>query len=209
MAMQVDPATLPEPQPVARLGGLKLAASILTVLGLILFGYFVYAVGLGEILDGVARFGIAGFAVIVAIYFIRICSRSLAWQLCIGEPHSLRITDTVPAVIIGEALSSTIPIGIAISGTAKAIAVRKRIPLVVGFSSIATENLFYSLITTLFLISGAVVLLRTFALDATLIAAVNVLIVILFVLIGLGFLLVIRQWHAASAVCEWLYGKGV
>jgi hypothetical protein len=209
MAMHVDPTTLSNPGPVPRLGGLKLAASILTILGLVLFGYFVYAVGLGEILDGIARFGVAGFAVIVAIYFLRICSRSFAWQMCIGEPHSLRIRDIVPAVIIGEALSSTIPIGIAISGTAKAIAVRKRIPLVVGFSSIATENLFYSLITTLFLISGAVVLLQTFMLDPALITAVNLLIVILFALVGLGFLLVIRQWHAASAVCEWLYGKGV
>lgn len=134
--------------------------------------------------------------------------RASAWKLSVHEPLSLRLKDTIPAVIIGEALSSTIPIGIMISGTSKVIAVRKRIPMVAGFSSVATENLFYSLITTTFLIAGAVVLLRGFAVDESLALAINVLIVGLVVLLTLGFLMVIRQWHAPSAVCGWIYRKG-
>ena len=116
--------------------------------------------------------------------------------------------DTVSAVIIGEALSSTIPLGILISGTSKAIAVRKRIPLVAGLSSVATENLFYSLITSLFLIAGAAVMLRTYAVDASLIFTVNVLIASVAILLFLGILMVVRQWHFASAIVNWLYEKG-
>src|SRR5688500_7103993 len=119
---------------------LKLAAVVFTLGGVVLFGYFIYAVGFWEIVEGIGRFGVAGFAVILLIYFLRICARAWAWSLSVTEPHDLRLTDSIPAVIIGEALSSTIPLGILISGTSKVIAVRRRIPLLAGFSSVATEN---------------------------------------------------------------------
>jgi hypothetical protein len=141
---------------------IKIAALLLTAAGVGLFAYFVYSIGLDEIRDGIGRFSLIGFGIILALYFIRICARAAAWRLCTHEPYSLRMRDTVPAVMIGEALSSTVPLGILISGTSKAIAVRKRIPLVAGMSSVATENLFYSLVTGLFLISGALVLLLGF-----------------------------------------------
>jgi hypothetical protein len=110
--------------------------------------------------------------------------------------------------MIGEAMSNTVPMGILVSGTAKAIAVRKRIPLVAGLSSVATENLFYSFTTGLFLIVGALTLLRAFALDESVILTVNILIGALVVLIMLGLIMVLRQWHFASETCEWLYQKG-
>ena len=187
---------------------LKLAGFVLTLLGVGLFGYFVYSVGFHEIFEGVKRFGFAGFGVIVLIYFFRICARAYAWKLSIHEPYSLRIKDTIPAVMIGEAMSSTIPLGILISGTSKAVAVRKHIPLVAGLSSVATENLFYCFTTGLFLMVGAVVLLRSFAVDESLIVTMDALIVTLAILIVLGFVMVIRQWHFASETCEWLYNKG-
>lgn len=154
------------------------------------------------------RFGVAGFAVILAIYFGRICTRAFAWKLSVHEPYSLSIKDTIPAVVIGEAMSSTIPLGILISGTSKAVAVRRRIPLVAGLSSVATENLFYSLVTGIYLILGAAVLLRGFAVDENLIFTVNILIVVLSILLLLGILMVVRQWHLASALCRWIYDKG-
>lgn len=188
---------------------LKLAGAVLTFLGLGLFAYFVYAVGFREILDGVVRFGFVGFAVIVVLYFARIVMRAYAWKLSVNDPHELNIRDTIPAVIIGEAMSSTIPLGILISGTSKAVAVRHRIPLVAGLSSVATENLFYSLVTSIFLILGAVVLLRGFAVDPNLVATINFMVASIVALLVLGLLMVVRKWHFASALCEWLYEKGV
>ena len=187
---------------------LKFAGIILTIIGIGLFAYFVYAVGFHEIFEGIKRFGFAGFGVIVVIFFLRICARAWAWKLSVHEPYSLRMRDTIPAVVIGEAMSSTIPLGILVSGTSKAVAVRKQIPLVAGLSSVATENLFYSFTTAVFLIVGAVVLLRSFAVDETVTLTLDLIIASLGLLIILGLIMVIRQWHFASETCEWLYEKG-
>lgn len=180
----------------------------LTVGGVGLFAYFVYSVGLREIADNIENFGIFGFFVILAIYAVRILMRSLAWKLSVYEPYSLTLRDTVPAVIIGEAMSSMIPLGILISGTAKAVAVRKKLPLVVGLSSVATENLFYSFTTSLFLILGALTIVRSYTLDEGTTITIDVLIGAIVLVVIFLLLLIIRQWHFASETCEWMYQKG-
>lgn len=190
------------------LNRLKLVGILLTIGGICLFSYFVYSVGLREILEGVSRIGFGGFAIILLIYFLRICVRATAWKLSVYEPYRLSLKDTIPAVIIGEAMSSMIPLGILVSGTAKAVAVRKKIPLVVGLSSVATENLFYSIVTSLFIIFGAIVFLRTFELQEKWILTLDLLIIGIFLIVIFIVLMIIRQWHFASAICEKLYDKG-
>ena len=187
---------------------MRIAAGLLTIFGIGLFALLIYSVGFHEIVEGIGRFGFAGFAVILAIYFVRITARSLAWKLSVYSPYYLSLRDTVPAVIIGEAMSSTIPLGILISGTSKAVAVRKHIPLVAGLSSVATENLFYSLVTGIYLIAGAALMLRISAVDDYVVLTLNALIVALVVLLLLGVTMVIRQWHVASELCEKIYKKG-
>lgn len=187
---------------------LKIFGSVLTIGGIALFSYFVYSVGVRAIVDNISNFGIAGFGVILLIYAFRIFARAWAWKLSVYEPYSLTLRDTIPAVMIGEAMSSMIPLGILISGTAKAVAVRKRIPLVVGLSSVATENLFYSFTTSFFLIIGGITLIRIFNLDENTVWVIDVLIVLIFCVILFLLLLIIRHWHFASEVCEWLYQKG-
>jgi len=204
----VDPATELQQNSLQKLKRLKLVWILLTVGGLAVFGYLIYSVGFGEIYHGVARFGFVGFAVILALHLVRIWARAFAWKLSVHEPYALTLRDTMPAVVIGEAMSTTIPLGIVVSGTAKAIAVRKRIPLVAGLSSVATENLFYSLTTSAFLIAGGFVLLRGFDIDESLVVMVNTLIVTVAVLVVLGIIMVLRQWHFASETCEWLYRRG-
>lgn len=188
---------------------LKILGVFLTLGGVGLFSYFVYTVGLNEIAANVEKFGVAGFAVILLIYFLRICMRAAAWKLSVYEPYSLRMKDTIPAVIIGEAMSSMIPLGILISGTSKAVAVRKRVPLVVGLSSIATENLFYSFTTSLFLILGAFTFVRSFDLESGWVITIDLLIAAICVVVVFLLLLIVRQWHFASETCEWLYQKGI
>jgi Uncharacterised protein family (UPF0104). len=187
---------------------LKLMGAVLTLIGIGLFAYFVYSVGVNELLANIERFGVVGFVVILGIYALRICLRGLAWKLSVYEPYSLSMRDTVPAVVIGEAMSSMVPLGILISGTAKAVAVRKKIPLVVGLSSIATENLFYSFTTSIFLVLGAFTLVRGFALDPGWAYTIDALIVLIIAIVVFLLLLVIRQWHFASEACEWIYRKG-
>jgi hypothetical protein len=187
---------------------LKIAAVLFTILGIGLFAYFVATVGFYEIAQGIAKIGFDGFAAILIIYFLRICARATAWKLSVYEPYKLEVRDTVPAVIIGEAMSSIIPLGILISGTAKAVAIRKKVPLVVGLSSVATENLFYSLVTSLFIVLGGIAFLRSFDLADGWRITIDVLIVAIFVFISFCFLMILRQWHFASEICEKLYRKG-
>ncbi len=187
---------------------LKLAGIMLTLGGIGLFAYLVYSLGISELVDGVIRFGVVGFAVILAFYFLRMIVRAMAWSLSVYEPYKLRFRDTLPAVIIGEATSSIIPLGILISGTTKAVAVRHRVPLVAGLSSVATENLFYSLVTSVFIVLGAGSFLLSTPVDQGWSVTIDVLIVLIVLVVVFGFLMVIRQWHFASESCEWLYQRG-
>lgn len=188
---------------------LKVLGVCLTLVGFGLFCYFVWSVGINEILSNIERFGVAGFGVILVIYLARILTRAMAWRLSVYDPYKLELGDTVPAVIIGEAMSSMIPLGILISGSAKAVAVRKRVPLVVGLSSVATENLFYSFTTSVFLMLGALTYLRNFPVEEGWSWTIDALIVILFFLLILGIVMVIKQWHFASETCEWIYRRGL
>ena len=191
------------------LNRLKIVGAVLTVFGIGLFAYFVYSVGIYTIIDGISKIGFGGFALILVIFFLRICARAAAWKFSVPEPYKLSLKDTIPAVVIGEATSSLIPLGILISGTTKAIAVKNRIPLVVGLSSVATENLFYSFVTALVIIFGAVGFLRTFELESSWVLTIDILIGVLLFLLFLGILMIVRQWHFASAICEKIYQKGI
>jgi len=188
---------------------LKILATVLTVLGIALFAYFVYSVGVWEIIFGIGRIGFDGFALILLIYFLRIACRATAWRLSVSEPYKLNFSDTLPAVIIGEALSSLIPLGILISGTSKAFAVRKQVPMVVGLSSVATENLFYSLVTGLFIAFGAFAFVKNFELPSVWILTIDLLIFLVLFLIVFALAAVIRQWHILSSLCSWLYNRHV
>ena len=188
---------------------LKLLGVVLTLGGVTLFAYFIYIQGIHDIAADIARFGWLGFLAILGFYFLRIVSRAWAWKLSVFEPYSLTLRETISAVIIGESLSALIPLGILISGTAKAVTVRRHVPLVVGLSSVATENLFYSVVTSIFLILGAFTFLRTFQLDETWVFTLDVLIGIIIALVIFIVVMVIRQWHFASATCEWLYERGI
>ncbi len=188
---------------------LKIAAAILTIFGIGLFAFLVYSVGIADILNGIERIGFFGFLAIIIIYFLRILFRATAWKLSVHEPYRLELRDTLPAVLIGEALSSLIPLGILISGSAKAVAVKNRVPLVVGFSSVATENLFYSIITGLFVVAGAMTFLRTFDLPDNWVYTLDVLICLILAFIIFVIIVIIKQWHFASSFCHWLYKRHI
>ncbi|MFL6375207.1 MAG: lysylphosphatidylglycerol synthase transmembrane domain-containing protein [Pyrinomonadaceae bacterium] len=189
-------------------GRLKFAAVVLTILGMALFVYMIYAIGFWQIVHGIERFGWLGFGIILGMYFLRIVVRAAAWSLSVHPPYKLSLRDTIPAVVIGEAMSSTIPLGLLISGTSKALVVRDRVRLTVGLSSVATENLFYSFITALFLIAGGIVMALQFDLGPEIATTIYVVIGTLIVLVALGVVMVIREWHMASWCCERLYEKG-
>jgi hypothetical protein len=197
-----------KPQFTDKISHLKIPALILSILGVGLFVYFVYSVGINEILDGIGKIGFVGFAVLVFLYLLRIIVRAVAWKYSVYDPYQLKFSDTFSAVVIGEAVSSVVPLGILASGTAKAVAVGRRIPLVAGLSSVATENLFYTLVTSLFIIAGAVAFLLNYSDGGVLIWSIYFLIGFILLLLLVIGLMILQQWHWASWVCEWIYDRG-
>lgn len=188
---------------------LKILAVILTLGGAALFFYFISQVGLHEIWSGIGRVGFGGFLLIFTLYAVRLATRALAWSLSVEKPFRLKFKDSFQAMIIGEAMSSMIPLGIIVSGTTKALVVRRNLPLVAGFSSLAVENLFYSFWTGLFITLGAAEVMANFSLPDYWFWVSSSLILIVLVLIIGGFIMIIRQWHFASAIAGWIYEKGI
>src|SRR6266576_7338337 len=180
---------------------------IFALLGLLLFAYFVKKAGLTEITAGIGRLG-AGFVLILAISSIRHIVRSLAWTKCFEPPFILRFRDALAARIMGDALGNIIPLAsMAVSEPSKAAFVRDRVPLMIGLSAIAIENIFYSLSVVLFIFSGTTALLLSFTLPKPLrYAAIGTLIASL-VIAPLAFLVIRQRWKLLSGSFILLGGR--
>jgi glycosyltransferase 2 family protein len=181
---------------------------ILTVLGLLLFAYFVKK-GVTEIRANMAQLG-AGFLLILALGGLRKVVRALAWQRCFEEPPGIRFRDAFRAILMGEALGNIMPFAsLVVSEPAKAVFVRERVPLVAGLAAIAVENLFYSLSTVLFIFSGMLALLLSFPLPNSLRwVSIGTMIAVAAV-VPAAYLVIHKRWKFVSGALEWVYRRGV
>jgi hypothetical protein len=155
-----DPA--PRPPVARRLGG---AAAALA--GLALFAYTLRETGLTTVVDGFRRVGLA-FFVIVVLSGLRFAARAWAWVLCTEPPHRLRLRDTFPALVSGDALGNLTPLGLFVSEPTKAAFVRDRVSLMNALAGIAVENLFYTITVAAMIAGGTVALLAEFDVPAAL-----------------------------------------
>lgn len=181
---------------------LRILGVLMTIGGIGLFIFFLNRVGLDEVIEGVKKIGWDGFAIILIAYLFRVSARAYCWTFAVYEPYKLSMKDTLPAVLMGEAMSSLIPMGPIISGTTKVVAVKRRVPMLVGFSSITIENLFYTHMTGLFIISGAVFVLQRYQPQGFWSYAIDGLIVFTAFTVLFGLFIVIKQWHGLSAVAR-------
>jgi lysylphosphatidylglycerol synthase-like protein len=179
------------------------------VIGLLLFVYFVRKAGPVEILSGIRRLGF-GLILILAISSIRHIVRSLAWTRCVEKPFQLRFRDAFAARLMGDALGNIIPLAsVAVSEPSKAVFVKDRIPLMVGFSALAIENIFYSLSVALFIFAGTGTLLLSFSLPKALrYASIGALVTIL-IIVPMGFFLIRKQTRFLSGALKFLSARGV
>ncbi len=116
-----DPAS--RPPAARRLGGAALPSA-----GLALFAYTLRETGLDTVADGFRRVGLA-FLAIVVLSGLRFAVRAWAWVLCTEPPHDLRLRDTFPALVSGDALGNLTPLGLFVSEPTKAAFVRDRVSL--------------------------------------------------------------------------------
>ncbi|HEV7858927.1 MAG TPA: lysylphosphatidylglycerol synthase domain-containing protein [Pyrinomonadaceae bacterium] len=182
---------------------------IFAVLGALLFAYFIKRAGVEQIFEGMKRLG-AGFLLVFAISCVRLVVRALAWTRCCEAPHQLRFTDAAKARVMGDALGNLVPLGtVIVSEPSKAVLVRDRIPLMAALSSLAIENLFYSLSVALFIFCGTASLLLAFPLPKPLRYGSIGALVAVAVIIPAAFFVIRKQWKFASGALEYLYRRGV
>lgn len=194
--------------PTSKLLRWKILAVVFPLIGLSLFAYFIYAAGIDEISTYIIKLGWF-FVLILILYGVKLSTRAAAWTLCVEANYKLSFLNALRAVSMGEALSSMIPLGILVSGTSKALAVRKQVPFVVALSAVAIENLFYSLATALLILGGAAAFLLSFNLSTPIVWASYALLGAIFLLISIGVAFVVRQWRAVSCAAKWLIKIGL
>ena len=182
-----------------RLSPLHLAAG---AAGLLLFAWTIRQTGVAPIAEGIRRVG-AGFVIILALSGARFVVRALAWTLC-AEDRGLRLRDTLPALIAGDAVGNVTPLGLFLSEPTKAVLVRHRAPLVAALSAVALENLFYSLTVALVIAGGSIALLFLFDVPATLRVASLVALVVLLLLFTAAAIILARNIAVVGRLVAWL-----
>src|ERR1041385_8404047 len=182
---------------------------IFGLLGLLLFGYFVSRAGVGEIVSNIQRLG-AGFLLILAVSSTRYIVRALAWMRCVEPPHRLPFRDAFAARLMGDALGNIIPfVSVAVSEPSKAVFVKDRVPLLVGLSALAIENIFYALTVAIFIFAGTATLLLRFSLPKGLRYASIAALITTLVIIPLVYLLIRWQTRFLTGALGFLSRRGV
>lgn len=182
---------------------------IFAVLGLALFAYFVKRAGIGQITDGIRRLG-AGFLIVLAISAVRQIVRSFAWSLCVEDPYRLKFWDAFRARVMGDAIGNVLPFAsFVISEPAKPALIRDRLPLMVGLSAIAIENIFYSLSVAVSISCGMIALLLSFSLPNGMRIGSFIVLAVILVVIAAGTLLIRRQVRFISGTAGFLHRRGV
>ena len=170
------------------------------LLGILLFAYFVSRAGVGDIAARIQRLG-AGFILILAVSSLRYIARALAWTRCIEPPYQLRFRDAFAARLMGDALGNIVPfLSVAVSEPSKAVFVKDRVPLMVGLSGLAIENIFYALSVALFIFTGTATLLLTFSLPKGLRYASIAALVVTMLIIPIAYLIIRRQARLLSGI---------
>jgi hypothetical protein len=207
--MAVESPQLQEDEQRARRSRFAPLGIVFGLLGLLLFAYFVRRAGVGEIVSGIQRLGV-GFLLILAISSLRYIVRALAWIRCVEPPHRLPFRDAVAARLMGDALGNIIPFAsVAVSEPSKAVFVKDRLPLLVGLSALAIENIFYALSVALFIFAGTATLLLSFTLPKALrYASIGALITTL-VIIPTGYFLIRSQVRFLSGALKFFGRHGV
>lgn len=159
-----------------------------TVLGAVLFAYFVRRSGPNAIVGQIRLLGM-GFIIIIVISTVRQVARSFAWMLCMDRTGKLHFGDAFRARVMGDAIGNLVPFAsLAIAEPAKPLLIRERVPLMSGLSAITIENIFYSLSVGVFVFSGAVLLLLDFTLPRGLRVISLITLCVIGLILGVGFL---------------------
>jgi hypothetical protein len=185
----------------------KALGIIFTVLGVMLFVYFVKKAQPSEIISGIRRLGF-GFVIIFALGGIRQAIHAICWVKTCEPPYRLRFIDAFKARLMGEALN-IVPLGGVLSEPSKPLFIRDRIPLTATIPALAIENVFYALSVALFISAGVLALLLSFPLPQLLrYVSIGALVAIL-VIVPAGALVIRKQLRFISGALAVAGNRGI
>ena len=210
----------------ARLSLLGIAAALV---GVVLLVVTIRQVGWNAVVEGVRSVGV-WFGAIVALGGIRFAARAQSWRACAesaaaldesmaaggedaaatpragasagasGAPASFDFAHAFGAVLAADALGNLTPLGLLASEPAKVLLVRHRLSTVAGISSVAADNVFYTLSVLAMFIAGAFAFVRRATVPDSLALAADVIAVVAIA----GVVAAIWIGRRRPAILSWL-----
>src|SRR5262245_33386317 len=183
----------------------RLLAVISALIGLALFIYVIKQTGLSEITSNLRTVG-ASFLLILAVSSTRYLSRSLAWLRCMTpEERRVGFWALWRARLAGEAVGD-LTFGPVVAEPMRLIALGDKLSLSSGVSSLAVENISYTISSCLMVMAGAVALLASFGLNESMRMAAAVSLAVVFALVAAPIVTISRRWKIGSSSVSALAG---
>ena len=181
---------------------LKTLEIISLVAGLALFVYLMRQIGLDALAHYLGAMG-WGFALIVALSFLRNCARAASWYFSIEPSHrQVGYWSLMNVMLAGEAIKYLTATGPLLGEPAKAAMVRREVPLVHGFSSILVENLIYNLTVFLFMLAGLPALVWLVDMPDKLQAGAYIFATLIILSVLITWLAIRGRWYALARMIE-------
>ncbi len=144
---------------------MKKIQAVSLVLGLALFSFLIYNVGVGQIFSSLRLVG-SGFIILILVSGVRHLLRAAAWKQCFeNDQRDIGLFELFNVRLAGEAIRYLSFTGPFLGEPAKAALIKKRLPLAHGLSSVIVENLTYTLGAFLITLSGMALLFATVSLS--------------------------------------------
>ncbi len=183
----------------------RLLALISAISGLALLIIVIKQTGFEEILARLQSLG-SGFLLILAISSIRYLSRSFAWLRCMAtDERRVGFWSLWRARLAGEAIGD-LTFGPLVAEPLRLVALGNRVSLTSGISSLAVENISYTVSSCLMVMSGALALLASIGLHESLRAAVMIALWVVAVLTISAVIIISRRWRLFSGMAESITG---
>src|SRR5882672_671530 len=183
----------------------RLLAVISALIGLGLFIYVIKQTGFTQIASNLRAVG-AGFLLILAVSSTRYLSRSLAWLRCMNpEERRVGFWALWRARLAGEAVGD-LTFGPVVAEPMRLIALGDRLSLSSGISSLAVENIAYTVSSCLMVMAGAVAMLASFGLSESMRTAASVTLAVVFALVAAPVVTIRRRWKIGSSLLSALTG---
>lgn len=179
------------------------AGVLAALFGVGLFAYVIHRTKLEPIVAGLRSVG-WGFLAVILLSGLRVLARATAWRLCTDD-GALRVRDTFPAFLTGEALGNLTPLGLFVSEPTKAVFVRHRVPLMTAVSGLAIENIFYTLSVAGVIAAGTVALLFSFDVSRAMRVPSLILLAGMLTLLAISGWVLVRQVRIVTPLLDALH----